>query len=107
MENLKLNIATEYTKTLWARYISDWEYSWEDFYKKILENSYKESLKEWKKLEINFDWTLWAPSSFLSESFWRLYKNHWKEKIWENLIIVSSDDLSLKGVIKKLAEKYE
>ncbi len=107
MEKIVLDIANEYTKTPWARYISDWDYSWEDFYNTILEGKYKKALEETKKLEINFDGTLWAPSSFLSESFWRLYKNYWKEKIWEKLLIISNDDSSLEGIIKKLAEKYE
>lgn len=107
MENIKLNIANEYTKTPWARYITDWKFSWEDFYNTLLESKYKKALEENKKLEIDFDWTLWAPSSFLSEAFWRLYKNYWEGKIWEKLLIISSDDSSLEWIIKKLAEKYE
>lgn len=107
MENIKLNIANDYTKTPWARYISDWEYSWEDFYNKLLEDKYKKALDEDKNLEVNFDWTFWAPSSFLSEAFWRLYKNYNNNEIWKRIIIVSNDDSSLEGIIKKLSEKYD
>jgi len=102
-----LNVVKDFTRTPWARYISDWKYSWEEFYENLLIHKYNDSLKEWVKLEIIFDGVSWTPSSFLSESFWRLYSRNWKDKVWNNIIITSNDDPSLNEIIVKLAKKYE
>jgi len=105
---ININIVKDYTDAPGARYIDDGEFSWEQFYENILKNKYQEAIDTKQKLYIDLDWTYWYPSSFLSEAFWRLYINFWKEKdIWETLELKSDEDASLIDFIKELLKDYE
>lgn len=106
---IQISIKDDFSETPWPRYIYEWDYSWELFYDSILKPKYLEAQKEGEnfKIEIDLDDTYWYTSSFLSESFWNLYKDFWKEKIWSHLIIKSEEDPSLIPTIKKYTKDFE
>lgn len=106
MENIIVNVATEFTTSPWARYYTDWTFSWEEFFEKILLGKMKEAIDLNVNLEINFDWVNWPPSSFLSESFWRLNKEY-PNDFAKRLIITGSLDPSLRQIIDYHVSQYE
>lgn len=66
---IKINIATEYTKTPGGRFSSEGEYSGEDFRDKMLLPKYMEAVEKKEKLIINLDGGYGYGSSFLEEAF--------------------------------------
>jgi len=99
MEELVINVAKEFTEFPWARYKEDWDFSWEEFFEKFLDNT-----ENYKKIEIILDGTYWYPSSFLSEAFNRFYKKY-GENWWEKLVFISEEDPSLVDFINHLVKK--
>lgn len=100
-----IRISTDFSNTPWARYKTDGEFSGEAFYEDILKPRFQELWSD-ERLSIDLDGVYWYPSSFLSESFWHLYKDH-GNSIWEKIEFISNDDPLIIDVIKKLALKYE
>lgn len=103
---LKISIAKDFSETPGARYTWDWTYSWELFYNNHLKSKF-ESLNEWEILEIDLDDIYSPPSSFLSESFGPLYRNHWGEVVWGKIKFISNDDPLLVDLIKFYAKDYD
>lgn len=101
MEIKIIHVATDFTEFPWARYKTDGDFSWEDFFEKFLDNT-----ENVDKIEIYLDWTYWYPSSFLSEAFWSYYKKY-KEEWWDKLELHSDEDPSLVDFINYLAKKDE
>lgn len=100
-----INVAS-FTTTPWPRYIRQWDKSGELFYEEVLKPFFTKEAANFDIIEINLDWTKWYPSSFLSESFGRLYKFHsWKE-IWNKIRFISNDDPSWIDFINRKAPKY-
>lgn len=64
-----INIAKDYTKTPGGRYVSQGDYSGEDFRIKILEPKFFEAKENKEKLIINLDGVYGYPASFLDEAF--------------------------------------
>jgi hypothetical protein len=104
---VNVSVAKDFTKVPWARYYSDWPFSWEEFYEEVLKIKYIESIEEWTKLMIDLDGTLWYPSSFPSEAFGRLYVNYWEEKIWDKIEIKSDENPFLIDIIRKEVIQYK
>ena len=99
MKGKTINVAKDFTEFPWARYISDGEYSWEEFFSRYLDNT-----ENFDKIIINLDGTYWYPSSFLSEAFgsyYRKYKMEWRNK----LEFHSNEDPSLVDFINHLVKK--
>lgn len=102
---ISINITKDFSKSPWPRLRENWEHSWEAFYEDILSKKFLEL--QWdEKLEIIFDGADWYPVSFISEAFWRLYKNQGGDKIFDKIIVVSKEDLLLEDLILRLAKDY-
>lgn len=76
-----VNISQDYSKTLGGRWISLGEFSGEDFFKRVLEPSYLEAVKENSTLTIELDGTTGYPSSFLDQSFGELARKYGVENV--------------------------
>lgn len=102
-----INIAQDFSPEPTSRYRSDWDFSWQEFYEDILQKEF-DLLKKWEKLQINLDWWWWYWTSFLSESFWRLFL-HSQEKgidMRKCIDFISNEDPMLIDLIHKLVEKF-
>lgn len=97
----------DFTNKPWPRYKSQGNNSWEEFFESILSPFFdKIHDGDYKKVVIDLDWTKWYPSSFLSESFWRLYQKLDSETKWNKIEFISNDDLSWIDFIQRKAPKY-
>ncbi len=101
MKEKTINVATDFTEFPWARYRTDWDHSWQEFFEDYLDKT-----DDYQKIIVNLDWTYWYPSSFLSEAFWNFYKKYWDEW-WNKLELHSDEDPSLIDFIKHLIKKDE
>lgn len=101
MNKVEINIAKDFTEFPWARFKTDWEFSWQEFYEKFLMDINIDCVDE---IEIILDGTYWYPSSFLSEAFNCFYQKY-KEKWWLKLKFVSREDPSLIDFINHLVKK--
>ena len=101
MKLKSIHVAEEFTEFPWARYRSDWDFSWQEFYETFLDNTDK-----FDRIEVYLDWTYWYPSSFLSEAFWSFYKKY-KDKWRKKLQFISKEDPSLIPFINHLIKRNE
>lgn len=74
-QNLKINIAKDYSRIVLGRWKRLGPYSGEDFYETKLLPMYDDAVKQGVKLEIELDGTKGYPSSFLDQSFGELARN--------------------------------
>jgi len=103
---IEIVVARDYTDSPGGRYISDGEYSGEDFREKLLIPKFKEALKINDKLRVNLDGCFGYPSSFIDEAFGGLAKQFGKEVVLEHLEIISLDQPSLhEEIIKDIKKK--
>ncbi len=84
-------ISEIFTRYTGLRHCSISDNSGEEFYHKILNNLFYESLLEGKKLEIILDGNRGYSPSFIDESFGNLVYDFTLEKVKNNLEIVSND----------------
>lgn len=96
---------SDFTTTPWPRYKKQWTYSGEEFYDKILISAF-EKWDEKSPIIINLDGTRWYPSSFLSESFGRLYQKLGSEEKWKKIKFISEDDPYHVDFINRQVVKY-
>ena len=93
---MTINIAEEYTETPGARYISDGPYSGEDFRDNILEEKYKECLKNKEQLIINFDGGYGYSTGFLEECFGGLVRKGYNgDEMLNTMIFISNEEPNL------------
>lgn len=95
-----INIAEDYSDSPGGRFITDGEFSGEDFRESILYPKYMEALKTKDKITINFDGCFGYPSSFIDEAFTGLAKKIKNRNILDNIIIISNDDTTIPDIIK-------
>ena len=69
MSKIEINIAKEYSKTPGGRYISEGDYSGEDFRKTMLRPVFDRAIAEGKTLVVVLDGGYGYSPSFLEESF--------------------------------------
>lgn len=97
MENI-IRISRDYSETLGARYISDGEFSGEDFRENFLLPRFKEALKTGDHIVIDFDGGYGNPVSFVEEAFGGLARQYGAETVLKVLNIknfISYDEPSL------------
>ena len=80
-QNLKINIAKDYSRIVLGRWKRLGPYSGEDFYEIMLLPKYNEAVKKGVLLEIELDGTKGYPSSFLDQSFGELARNMGVDKV--------------------------
>ena len=106
-----INIATQYTITPGARYVTDGDFSGQDFREKFLEPFFSNTSEE--KVIINLDGTMGYATSFLEESFGglvRKFGNKFTNKdIFEKFEFISNDEPACIDEIKKyiMEAKYK
>lgn len=107
-ENILKIIVKDYTTTPWPRYISLWDNSGEWFFQEAIEPKLN-NLQNISKIEVFLDGVEAYTSSFLSESFWRLYKklkdNNYLN-LWEQMEFYSEEFPDKINFIKKEWPKY-
>lgn len=80
-QNLKLNIAKDYSRIVLGRWKRLGPFSGEDFYEKKLLPMYTTAVEQGVQLEIELDGTKGYPSSFLDQSFGELARNKGVDKV--------------------------
>lgn len=103
MNIIELNVAKDYSKTPGPRYISEGDFSGEEFRDTLLSNMVGLAISDHKKLVINLDGTAGYATSFLEESFGGLIrvKNFNYDDIIRVLEIISEEDETLIQDIQK------
>ena len=94
---MNINICKDYTDTPGGRYISQREFSGEDFRNKLLKPKYLEAVEKNEKLKIDLDGGYGYGSSFLEEAFGGLIRDldeDYKQAL-EIIQIKSNDEPSL------------
>lgn len=91
MENF-IKISTDFSPTPGARYRTDGPFSGQEFYEKILQKKFKDSLRSGLKLEIDLDGTFGFATSFLSEAFNRLAMEFGSAIVWDHVKIISNEE---------------
>lgn len=97
---VKINIANDFNDVLGGRFYSDGKYSGEEFFDTILEDKFKEAIKNCEKLEINLDGTFGYPSSFIDESFGKLGRQYGEKMVQKKLTFISEDQPGLEDKIR-------
>lgn len=107
-DNKVINIAKEFSRKPWPRYIKDGQNSGEEFYKKFLAGKLN-SLKEWVQLTVILDWWYWYWPSFLSESFGKLWYelNRCWINIFETVKFITNEDPTLINRIQYAVSTYD
>ena len=100
---LKIKIAEEFSDSVGTRYISEGEYSGEEFRESLLKPKFKEAVEKECKLTVDFDGGYGYPTSFLEEAFGGLVRNstYGKKDILSRLDFISEDETSLIDTIKE------
>lgn len=91
---MRIKIATDFSKTPCARFLSEGDFPGEEFRENILLPKLKEAVEKKMKLEIDLDGTAGLGTSFLEESFGgliRVDKMDYKVII-DTISFISNDD---------------
>ncbi len=81
MENILINIATDFSKNLGGRYKNLGDFSGEAFLEDILEKKYLEAKNANSQLEVNLDGASPYGSGFLDQSFGELFRKYDKDVV--------------------------
>jgi phosphomannomutase len=95
-----IKIATEFSATPGARYISDGKHSGQEFYETLLKDRYETAMKNGRKLTVDLDGTHGYATSFLDEAFGRLSKDFGAVNVFNNIFFVSNEEPYLIDEIK-------
>ncbi len=91
MENIIINIKTDFSDSPGARYRKDGPHSGEEFFEDHLKPKFEEAVKNNVKLIINLDGVWGYPSSFVSGSFGKLSLEKGKDIVISTIIFVSNE----------------
>lgn len=100
-QNLKINIAKDFSKFLGGRWKKIGKYSGEEFYEDKLLPRYNDAVNQGVKLEIYLDGTKGYPSSFLDQSFGELARQKGVEKVASVLVLHAEVFVWVVDFIKK------
>lgn len=98
---LKFELAKDFSEIPGGRYISEGNFSGEEFRKKHLKPLYEKAIKNNEKLQINLDNTYGYAPSFLEESFGGLVRELHSYNILDTIELISDDEPGLINEIKK------
>lgn len=79
---ITINIATDYTKTPGGRFISEGEYSGQDFREKVLKPKFLQALENNDQLTVILDGGYGYATSFLEEAFGGLAREMRNSKLF-------------------------
>ena len=98
-----INIATDFSDVVTARYREDGEHSGEEFLEDLLLPKFEKAVKENYILLIELEKLWGSPSSFISGSFGKLSLDKGSELVLKHLQFSSSDNpLRLKKIVKEI-----
>ena len=97
---ITINIATDYTKTPGGRFISEGEYSGQDFREKVLKPKFLQALENNDQLTVILDGGYGYATSFLEEAFDGLAREMRNSKI-KDIIIISEEEPQLISKIQQ------
>ncbi len=98
--NNTIEIYKDFSEYPGLRYCVLSDNSGEEFYHKILNERFKESLDKNEKLIVDLDYTGGFASSFLDEAFGNLVYDFTLDKVLENIEIISNEEPHWINVIK-------
>ena len=104
---MKIDIAREFSETPGGRTIQEGDFSGELFREELLLPLYEAAIQKKEKLEIYFDGAYGYPPSFLDEAFGGLVKKLKIRNIMDNILINSSEDLTIDRRIRKYVSDAE
>lgn len=90
--DIKIKIATDFSKTPGARYYSDGKKSGEEFFDTILDKKFAEAMLEKVKLIVDLDGTDGFATSFLDEAFRRLSYKYSPREVEERIEFISNEE---------------
>lgn len=102
---VKINIAKDFSDILGGRFYSDGSFSGQEFYERILKNSFNKAINKKTKLEINLDGTFGYPSSFIDQSFGELGREYGQKLVQDTLIFISNDQPNLENKIREYIKR--
>ena len=76
MENIRISLAKDFSRTPGARYPQEGRFSAQDFRENLLLPKLQEAMKNNVKLEVDLDGTAGIGMSFLDEAFCGLIRNN-------------------------------
>ena len=97
---ITINIATDYTKTPGGRFISEGDYSGQDFREKVLKPKFLQALENNDQLTVILDGGYGYATSFLEEAFGGLAREMRNSKI-KDIIIISEEEPQLISKIQQ------
>jgi len=104
----KICISKEYSETLGARYISEGDYSGEDFRDNFLIPIFDEALKNGQKIVIDLDGGYGNPVSFLEEAFGGLARKYNTNDVLNVLEFVCHDEPSqVNEILSYIKQPYD
>ncbi len=86
MENIKIEIAKDFSEKLGGRWRRLGPFSGEEFYEVLLKVKYLRAIDEGQKLHIYLDGTKGYGSSFLDQSFGQLAREFEKNKVNDTIV---------------------
>lgn len=104
---IKIKICEDFSDIPGGRYISEGNYSGELFRESLLVQKYKEAKEQETKLEIDFDGCYGFGTSFLEEAFGGMVRVHHEHGILKRLCLISTEDETIPGNIRKYVEEAE
>ena len=90
-----IKISRDYSETLGARYITDGDFSGEDFRDNFLDAHFIEAEKNKEKLLIDLDGGYGNPVSFVEEAFGGLARKYGSDRVLNVLEFISNDEENL------------
>jgi hypothetical protein len=102
MEEIKIEVAKDFSKALGARYISEGKYSGEAFLE-ILRPKFLMARGQNTKLNIYLDGVFGYPSSFVSGSFGKLSIEFGSETLLRHLKLISTNSIRIDKIISEIS----
>ncbi|MEE1143385.1 MAG: STAS-like domain-containing protein [Bacteroidales bacterium] len=92
-KDIKIKVATDFSRIPGARYPEEGDFSGKDFRQKVLYPALQEAISLHVKLIIDLDGTAGLGTSFLEESFGGLIReNHVDYKVLKDTIVIISEE---------------
>lgn len=104
---IRIKISDDFSEIPGGRYISEGKYSGEQFRETLLAQKYQEAKEKKTDLEIDFDGCYGFGTSFLEEAFGGMVRIHHEHGILKRLRLISTEDETIPGNIKKYVEEAE
>jgi hypothetical protein len=109
--DIKIKIATDFSKTPGARYYKDGKKSGEEFFDLLLDRNFADAKNKNCLLIVDLDGTEGYATSFLDEAFRRLAEKYGAKAVLKTLNIVSNEEPDwveeIQHYIKQDKPKYE